>query len=107
MPHCELSYSSNLEIDAHAMLAEVEACILVHDADAGETKGRAYPAPIFHHTHLKATVALLAKPHRNASFTAALQKDLVARLSAHLPHPCWLSVDLTYSTSTYHTEFLE
>ncbi|MEX0368288.1 MAG: hypothetical protein AB3N22_19660 [Ruegeria sp.] len=107
MPHCELSYSDDLDIDAKAILAEVEACILGHDAEAGETKGRAYPASVFHHTHLKATVALLSKPHRNAEFTAALQKDLVSRLSAHLPRPCWLSVDLTYSTSTYHTEFLE
>lgn len=107
MPHCELSYSSDLSIDAKAILAEVEACILHHDDGAGETKGRAYPAPVFHHTHLKATVSLLSKPHRNAAFTAALQKDLVARLSAHLPRPCWLSVDLTYSKSTYHTEFLE
>ena len=27
MPHCELSYSDDLDIDAKAILAEVEACI--------------------------------------------------------------------------------
>ncbi|WP_299700176.1 hypothetical protein [uncultured Tateyamaria sp.] len=107
MPHCELSYSSDLAIDAKAILAEVEACILRHDDGAGETKGRAYPAPVFLHTHLKASVALLAKPHRNAAFTAALQKDLVGLIAAHLPRPCWLSVDITFSSQTYHTEFLE
>ncbi|MEM8654198.1 MAG: hypothetical protein AAGF36_05595 [Pseudomonadota bacterium] len=107
MPHCDLSYSGDLNIDAKAILAEVEACILRHDDGAGETKGRAYPAPIFHHTHLKASVALLAKPHRTAAFTAALQQDLVALISAHLPRPCWLSVDISYSSQTYHTEFLE
>ncbi|WP_299041837.1 hypothetical protein [uncultured Tateyamaria sp.] len=107
MPHCELSYSSDLDIDAQAILAEVEACILRHDGDAGDTKGRAYPAPVFHHSNMKASVALLSKPHRGAAFTAALQKDLVTLIAAHLPRPCWLSVDITYSTSTYHTEFLE
>ncbi|MEL6449877.1 MAG: hypothetical protein AAFQ19_01355 [Pseudomonadota bacterium] len=107
MPHCALSYSSDLDIDARAILAEVEACILRHDAEAGVTKGRAYPAPVFLHTHLKASVALLAKPHRGAAFTAALQRDLVALMGAHLPRPCWLSVDITYSTAMYHTEFLE
>ena len=107
MPHCELSYSDDLAIDAKAILAEVENCILSHDDGAGETKGRAYPAPVFHHTHLKASVALLSKPHRGAAFTAALQADLVQRISAYLPRPCWLSVDITYSTAAYHTEFLE
>ena len=107
MPHCELSYSSDLAIDAKAILAEVEACILSHDDGAGETKGRAYPAPVFLHTHLKVSVALLAKPYRNAAFTAALQKDLVDVIAAHLPRPCWLSVDITFSSQTYHTEFLE
>ncbi|MEL6620212.1 MAG: hypothetical protein AAFY39_14145 [Pseudomonadota bacterium] len=107
MPHLELSYSSDLEIDAGAMLAEVEAIILRRDASAGDTKGRAYPAPVFHHTHLKATVALLAKPHRGAAFVAALQADIVAALSAHLPRPCWLSVDVVFSGPGYHTEFLE
>ena len=107
MPHCDLHFSSDLDVDATLILSEVEECILSHDDGAGETKGRAYPAPIFHHTHLKATVALLSKPHRNAAFTAALQKDLVNVIGAHLPRPCWLSVDITYSTPTYHTEFLE
>ena len=107
MPHCELSYSDDLDIDAKAILVEVEACILRHDDGAGETKGRAYPAPIFKHTNMKATVSLLSKPHRGAAFTAALQKDLVAVIASHLPRPCWLSVDITYSSSTYHTEFLE
>ncbi|WP_299294401.1 hypothetical protein [uncultured Tateyamaria sp.] len=107
MPHCELSYSDDLGIDAKAILSEVEACILRHDDGAGETKGRAYPAPIFHHSHLKASVVLLSKPHRGAAFTAALQQDLVALIAAHLPPKCWLSVDITYSTATYHTEFLE
>ena len=107
MPHCELHYSSDLSIDARAILAEVEAIILSHDAGAGETKGRAYPAPDYLHTNLKATVALLAKPHRDAQFVADLQRDLSAALSAHLPRPCWLSIDITFSTPNYHTVFLE
>lgn len=107
MPHLQLDYSSDLEIDAGAILAEVEAIILRHDDGAGDTKGRAFPAPVFHHTHLKATVSLLAKPHRGAAFVAALQADMVAALSAHLPRPCWLSVDVVFSGPGYHTEFLE
>ncbi|WP_415920490.1 hypothetical protein [Tateyamaria sp. SN6-1] len=106
MPHCALHYSGDLDIDMAAALAEVEAVILRHDPGAGDTKGRAYPAPVFHHTHLKATVALLSKPHRNAAFVAALQADLVNALGRDLPRPCWLSVDITFSGPCNHTELL-
>ncbi|MEL6888435.1 MAG: hypothetical protein AAFO86_06975 [Pseudomonadota bacterium] len=106
MPHCALHYSDDLDVDVAALLAEVEAVILRHDPGAGDTKGRAYPAPVFHHTHLKAEVALLAKPHRDAAFVAALQTDLTAVLGRDLPRPCWLSIDISFSTSNYHTELL-
>ena len=106
MPHARLEYSANLEIDAAAILTEIEAIILSHDSGAGETKGRAYPAEIFNHTHFKVEVALLAKPHRNMAFMAALQGELAAALAKHLPRPCWLSVDLVFSGPGYHTEKL-
>jgi hypothetical protein len=107
MPHLELNYSADLDLDAGQVLRTVEACILKHDAGAGDCKGRAYPAEDFHHTHLKATVSLLAKPHRGAAFVAALQKDLTDLLSQHLPRPCWLSVDVVFSGPGYHTELLQ
>lgn len=106
MPHARLEYSADLEIDAGTILAEIEAIILAHDAGAGDTKGRAYPAEIFHHTHFKAEIALLAKPHRDMAFMAALQADLKAALARHLPRPCWLSLDLVFSGPGYITEKL-
>lgn len=107
MPHAEMFYTADLKIDAAAMLREIEAIILKHDAGAGATKGRAYPAAEFNHTHMKVTVSLLPKPHRTAAFIAALQSDLVQAISGELPRPCWLSVDLLISGTGYHTEYLE
>jgi len=46
MPHAELHYSSDIRLDAPALLQEIEDIILRHDAGAGQTKGRAYPRPI-------------------------------------------------------------
>ncbi|MEL7131654.1 MAG: hypothetical protein AAGK77_04500 [Pseudomonadota bacterium] len=107
MPHCELRYSSDLNTYAEAILNEVEASSVTYDGGAVETKSRAYPAPIFHHTHPKAPVALPAKWYRGAAFTSAFQKNLVKRVAAHLTLCRWLSVDITLSAQTYHTEFLE
>lgn len=106
MPHADLNYTADLSLDAAAILSEVEAVVLSHDAGAGDTKGRAYPAEVFHHTHCKLTVALLRKPHRDADFIATLRDALFDAVAQHLPRPCWLSVDLVFSGEGYRTEVL-
>jgi len=107
MPHCDLHYSADLALEVEPLLARIEAAILAQDAEAGATKGRAYPAAVFHHTHLKVTIALLAKPHRDAAFVSALQAALKETLAPGLPRPCWLSIDIVFSTPFYVTEYLE
>lgn len=103
MPHAELRYSSDLEIDAAAMLARIEEVIQAHDAGSGECKGRAYPAESFHHTHLLVSLSLLSKPHRDAAFTGALMADVEAAVKAMLPQSCFFSLGLEYSEAYYVT----
>ncbi|WP_291730704.1 hypothetical protein [Leisingera sp. F5] len=105
MPHAELKYSSDLEIDAKAILAEIEAVILEHDSGAGACKGRAYPAEQFHHSHIAITVTLLTKPHRDEAFSIALLTDLESRIKARLIQPCEFSLGLSYSAPFYVTNF--
>lgn len=103
MPHAELRYSDDLEIDSGQILADIEQIVLRHDADAGECKGRAYPAEIFHHTHMLVVVSLLAKPHRGAAFVAALTEDLEREVKASLPKGCPFSLDIQFRSQTYIT----
>ncbi len=105
MPHAELKYSSDLDIDAKSILAEIEAVILDHDSGAGACKGRAYPVAQFHHSHIAITVALLTKPHRDEAFSRALLADLESRIKARLGQPCEFSLGLSYSTPFYVTNF--
>ncbi|MCB4454785.1 hypothetical protein [Leisingera sp. McT4-56] len=105
MPHAELKYSSNLDLDAEAILAEIETVILEHDGGAGACKGRAYPADRFHRTHITISVALLSKPHRDEAFSNALLADLESRIKARLHQPCEFSLGLNYSTPFYVTNF--
>ena len=106
MPHFEIQFTDDLNLDARAILEEVEAIILSHDSGAGDCKGRAFPVAQWHHTHVKGVVSLLPKPHRGAAFVAALQEDVFAAISARLPRPCWLSIDISFSGPGYRTEFL-
>jgi hypothetical protein len=103
MPHAELKYSSDLTLDAPAILAEIEAVILKHDANSGACKGRAYPAQQFHHSHITVSVALLTKPHRDAAFSEALLAALESRIKAMIPVACEFSLGLNYSTPFYVT----
>ncbi|WP_264211063.1 hypothetical protein [Leisingera thetidis] len=105
MPHAELKYSSDLEIDAAAILAEIEAVILEHDSGAGACKGRAYPAGQYHHSHITVSVALLTKPHRDEAFSRALLASLESRIKARLTQACVFSLGLSYSTPFYVTNF--
>lgn len=103
MPHAELKYSSDLDIDTPAMLREIEAIILEHDDGAGACKGRAYPTDLYHHSHIAISVALLRKPHRDAAFLQALLDDLEQRLKARIAQPCAFSLGLTFSGDAYVT----
>lgn len=103
MPHAELKYSSDLEIDAGAVLAAIEQTIQRHDAGSGECKGRAYPADVFHHTHVIVSLSLLQKPHRDAAFTTALVQDVEAVVKSMIPQSCFFSLALDYSSGVYVT----
>ncbi|RYG90619.1 hypothetical protein EU803_11485 [Loktanella sp. IMCC34160] len=103
MPHAELKYSADLNIDAPAVLRGIEQLILRHDGGAGACKGRAYPAAAFHHTHCLLTLSMLTKPHRDHAFTQALLADLRAELGRHLNQRCALSVGIQYSDDAYWT----
>lgn len=103
MPHAELKYSSDLDIDAPALLREIETTILAHDDSAGACKGRAYPTDQFHHTHIAISVSLLPKAHRDAAFLQALLDDLEQRLKARIAQPCAFSLGLNFSGAAYVT----
>ncbi|MFK7746502.1 MAG: hypothetical protein AB8B47_15720 [Roseobacter sp.] len=103
MPHAELKYSADLQIDAPALLAEIEATILRHDPQSGACKGRAYPAAKFHHTHLLVSLSLLEKPHRDAAFTTALMQELETVVKTQVQQPCYFSFGLDYSRGYYVT----
>ncbi len=103
MPHAELKYSSDLDFDPVALLADIEATILEHDDGSGACKGRAYPAGQFHHTHCLLNVSMLTKAHRDAAFTQRLLKSLDATLRRHVRQSCFLSLGITYTDETYLT----
>lgn len=105
MPQCDLSYSSDVALDAPALLARIEQVICAHDGKAGACKGRAIPVDQFHHSHVLADIALLPHAHRDAAFMAALKADLFDVLRAAVDHSgCWVSLRLDFLPTQYQSE---
>ena len=103
MAHAELKYSADLALDSEAVLADVEAVIQRHDAGSGACKGRAYPAEVFHHSHVLLELSLLTKPHRDEAFTKALMADVEAAVKAQIGQGCYFSLSVEYSGAYYVT----
>lgn len=103
MPHAEIKFSADIKLDAAAILARIEQVIQHHDAGSGECKGRAYPAAVFHHSHVLVDISMLPKDHRDQAFVDALMFDLEQAITAMIPVPCFFSLNVGFSGVGYVT----
>ncbi len=106
MPHIELKYSNDLDINTSQLFDTIEQIINENDSSAGECKSRAYPAELFKHTHLLITIWLLPKTHRDQEFSQKLLRSIKTGLRHCLPKQCFLSLELVYRDNNYVTENL-
>lgn len=103
MPKANLNYSSDLELDARAILVSIEETIQAYDADAGACKGRAFRADVFHHSHVYIEIEMLERAHRDAVYFGGLLPKLEAAIKAHLHQSCAFSMKLSFLPKTYVT----
>ncbi|WP_390912094.1 hypothetical protein [Pseudosulfitobacter sp. SM2401] len=103
MPQADLNYSSDLTLNAPAILAAIESTIAAFDGAAGACKGRAHKVAEFHHTHVLIKVSVLEKPHRDTAFMNALAQKLETAIKAHLHAPCAFSLALSFLPNAYIT----
>ena len=103
MPHVEIKYSDNIEIDADKIFDRIENTINSHDDSAGVCKSRAYPCSQYKHTHLLVSISLLTKPHRNKAFTEKLSAEIEKIIKAHLKQSLYFSLNIEYSLAYYTT----
>lgn len=103
MPHVEIKYSDNLDIDTHKIFDEVEKTINRHDMSAGECKSRSYPCSQYKYSHVLVTVSLLTKPHRDNIFTQNLSREIETAIKAHLKQSLYFSLNIEYSLDYYTT----
>jgi len=103
MPHVEIKYSDNLDIDTNKIFDVVEKVINKSDASAGVCKSRAYPCSQYKYSHLLVTVSLLTKPHRDKAFTQTLSGEIEKTIKVHLKQSLYFSLNIEYSLDYYTT----
>lgn len=103
MPHVEIKYSDNLNIDTNKVFDVVEKIINKNDISAGECKSRAYPCSQYKYSHILVTVSLLTKPHRDEVFTQKLSGEIEEAIKAHLKQSLYFSLNIEYSLAYYTT----
>ncbi len=103
MPHVEIKYSDNLDIDTKEVFDVIESIINKKDSSAGECKSRAYPCSEYKYTHILVTISLLTKPHRDKEFTLNLSCELERAIKLHLKQSLYFSLNFEYSLAYYTT----
>lgn len=103
MPHLEIKYSIDIELDANFLFDQLESAINELDASAGVCMCRAYPAKSYKHSHVMIEVWLLPKQHRDPVFTQALLKKLKDCVKKQVVNQCYVSVQLYYRDNNYVT----
>ncbi|MEN9343399.1 MAG: hypothetical protein RLZZ453_186 [Chlamydiota bacterium] len=103
MPHLEVKYSADIELDVNVLFDQIESAINELDPSAGVCKSRAYPAKSYKHSHVMIEVWLLPKQHRNYAFTQALLQGLKDCVKKKVANHCYISVQLHYRDANYVT----
>ena len=103
MPHVEIKYSDNLDIDINKVFDVIEQIINENDMSAGVCKSRAYPCLEYKYSHILLTVSLLTKPHRDKIFTQKLSEEIEKEVKKHLSQSLYFSLNIEYSLSYYTT----
>ncbi|GEM_PF-160999 len=103
MPHVEIKYSDNLDIDTKQFFDDIEGVINKKDSGAGECKSRAYPCSEYKYTHIIVSISLLTKAHRDKEFTLKLSNELERVIKLHLKQSAYFSLNIEYSQAYYTT----
>ena len=103
MPHIEIKYSDNLNIDINRVFDSVENIINKNDVSSGECKSRGYPCSQYKYSHVLVTVSLLTKPYRDIVFTQKLSKEIEKAIKCHLKQSLYFSLNIEYSQDYYVT----
>lgn len=107
MPHADIQYTADIQIDVKTLLSDIEEIILDLDPNSGACKGRALKVDEFHHSHVNIEIRLFATKHRDIILLNKLINRVDRRAKLLLKKAAHVTVKLEFTPLTYLTGFYD
>jgi hypothetical protein len=107
MPHADIKYTSDIQIDFGSLLSDIEEIILDLDPTSGACKGRALKVDEYHHSHINIEIRLFATKHRDINLPNELIIRIDNKAKSLLQKAAHVTVKLEFTPLTYLTGFYD
>ena len=94
MPHADIKYTADIQIDLKTLMSDIEEIILDLDPTSGACKGRALKVDEYHHSHINIEIRLFATKHRDIDLLNELINRVDSRAKALLKKAAHVTVKL-------------
>ncbi len=106
MPHADIKYTNDLEMDVKILISNIEEIILHLDPSSGACKGRVIRIDEYHHPHLNIELRMFATKERNVEFSKQLISRVDQKAKSLMKSASYVTVKLEFSPVTYLTGFM-
>jgi hypothetical protein len=107
MPHADIKYTCDIQIDLKTLMSDIEKIILDLDPTAGACKGRAIKVDEYHHSHINIEIRMFATKHRNIDLLNELIKRIDSSAKSLLRKAAHVTVKLEFTPLPYVTGFYD
>ena len=107
MPHADIKYTSDIQIDIKTLMSDIEEIILGLDPSSGACKGRAQKVDEYHHSHINIEIRLFATKHRDSALLNELINRVDFKVKSVLKKAAHVTVKLEFTPLTYLTGFYD
>ena len=107
MPHADIKYTADIQIDLKTLMSDIEEIILDLDPTSGACKGRALKVDEYHHSHINIEIRLFATKNRDIDLLNELINRVDSRAKALLKKAAHVTVKLNFPPITYLTGFYD
>ena len=107
MPHADIKYTCDIQIDFKSLLSDIEEIILDLDPTSGACKGRALKVEEYNHSHINIEIRLFATKHRDVNLLNELIIRIDNKAKSLLQKAAHVTVKLEFTPLTYLTGFYD
>ena len=105
MPHADIKYTSDIQIDLKTLMSDIEEIILDLDPTSGACKARALKVDEYHHSHINIEIRLFATKHRDIDLLNELISRVDSRAKSLLKKAAHVTVKSKFTPHKYLTGF--